>query len=181
MANQRCKDFINNLISNLRSTASTFAANVFPKFPGGIVENFDRMHKEFGTRVSTGLSDGTWAETTTWGGITFNKRYFSFEKDVMRLEDFASDFHAKTVKISREMSTTFTLVHELVHAYYIAQIPTPGIPNSGRYLTPHADMAEAAQKALVQSGIVKDAVPIVGNGSGYFDDALALACSNAAL
>ena len=69
-------------------------------------------------------------------------------------------------------STSFTLVHELIHGHLRFSSQTGN--HSGYLAFSHEDMGIAAQKALVEAGVVEEEIPMYGNGSSYFCNALAI-------
>jgi hypothetical protein len=179
VADPQCGRYLESLISNL----SDSLLQKFTKFSGSIVENFVRIETSGGYWTSEMTSLGRYVrETIFFGEASF--RPFDFQTDKIKLDEKWRRAGASNInfELSRSMQSTFTLVHELIHGYYPSIRNTRGTASStSNTATSHIDMAIAAQQALISAGLVNEAVPITGDGSSYFGEALRLACGRVEL
>lgn len=169
-----CSKFIEKLISNLPDSNTVQIQGrelVSKKFDGGLIENFDRTRKQYGFWIGSTVNEA-YSAVTNLRGITFNETKYNRGG----LHPWPGGFHLTSVELSGQQSNTLTLIHELLHMHYL-----PPVGQKGVLSVDHNAMAIAAQKSLVDSGIVKTPIPITGSSAYYFQDALVLACGKVRL
>lgn len=169
-----CSKFIEKLNSNLPDSNTVQIQGrelVSKKFDGGLIENFDRTRKQYGFWIGSTVNEA-YSAVTNLRGITFNETKYNRGG----LHPWPGGFHLTLVELSGQQSNTLTLIHELLHMHYL-----PPVGQKGVLSVDHNAMAIAAQKSLVDSGIVKSPIPITGSSAYYFQDALVLACGKVRL
>ena len=184
MADPTFNRFISALIRNLPDKIYPDPNNASigmpaAKFNGTIIENFDRIRK---TGKFVLVSDLSAQADYKRNVIRFDRKYFKPYSNVivnrmitsnqLYISQVKTDI-GKGYQISEKLNTIFTLVHELIHAYY------PATP-SNSLATRHIEMAIAAKAALAELGIVS-IMTNMSNSSDYFNAALFQVCGKVKL
>ena len=173
LGNGRCGSFLGALTNNLEPIKVPGHLPI-PLFAGNLPENFERIRNTGGYYLRDNLNArGQYGN----GKITFGKKYFRPNSDKITnyiitnetyyVSKYKGDI-GKGYLVSGKLDTTFTLVHELTHAY-----STDGALG-------HDKLANAAEMALRKVGI-KNRVKSKKDGSIYFDAALIQACGGVQL
>lgn len=175
MNDSLCGDFINRLIENLPDKVVN--GNSIKRLTGDISDRFESVAGGNGFYIDQISQKGLYyAGSITFGDAYFrpsstkNKTYAMNGKNLFELGANVQNTNLQTYTISESLSTSFTLVHELIHSYY-------GLGHAAS----HDDMAEAARGAMMQTGIRDDAMPPLSRSSEFFNSALIKACSRVKL
>lgn len=179
LADEKCGKFIKSLIKNLPAEISA-GTLVFEKLPG-LTEIFDATRNGQGFWLKDGPPRAENRVRGSGSQISFERNFFGTSLTATVLQAFPRPMQqgVRSFTISQGLDTTLTLIHELLHGMYTRSAKSA--PNHGGGLPlSHEMMSIAAQKALVESGLMKEEVPIY-DADLYNGDALLFACKGVKL